>query len=137
MDFFAEFERHLRDGLSRAAAPPPDEPSIQRMLVHARTLHKWNGTHNLTAVKTPRDWAEALYVDAWLLTAVFAEWNSVMLVDVGSGGGFPALVILAAYPELPAVLFEKVEKKRSFLTAACAAMTLTHAAVAREPFPPT
>jgi 16S rRNA (guanine527-N7)-methyltransferase len=137
VDFFDELERELRDGLARVAAvaAAPDEAAIGRMLVHARTLHKWNSTHNLTSVKTPRDYAEALFVDSWLVTGLVDAFDGT-LVDVGSGGGFPALVVLAAHPELPAVLFEKVEKKRSFLSAAIVALGLKHATVAREPFPP-
>lgn len=128
-----DIERDLRDGLARVGNVP-GEPAIQRMLVHAATLVKWNKTHSLTSVKSPRDFAEALFVDSWLVTAVNDDWSGT-LVDVGAGGGFPGLVLLAAHAT-PAVLFEKVEKKRSFLTAAVAAMQLKDVVVSREAFPP-
>ncbi|MCC6808615.1 MAG: class I SAM-dependent methyltransferase [Deltaproteobacteria bacterium] len=135
-DFLADFERHLRDGVAKLPAAVPDDAAIARMLVHARTLYKWNATHNLTSLKSAKDYAEALFIDSWLVTAAYADFGGATLVDVGSGGGFPGLVILAAQPTLPAVFFENVEKKRSFLATAAAAMHFAHATVSREPFPP-
>lgn len=133
---FAIFERELRAGFdaTRSFTAAPDDAAIAQMLVHARTLFKWNQTHSLTSVKTPREWASALFVDAWLVTGVCDDWSGT-LIDVGAGGGFPGLVVLAARPSHPAILFEKVEKKRSFLTAAVAAMKLSATTVARAAFP--
>jgi 16S rRNA G527 N7-methylase RsmG len=132
------FEQALRDGFERCAqtVAPPDEASFQRMLQHAALLERWNKTHNLTSVEGAEQWAEALYIDSWLVRALPLALTTP-IVDVGSGGGFPALVMLAGEPERQALFFEKVEKKRSFLAMAIATLGFKQAMVAKEPFPPS
>ena len=103
-----------------------------RWLAHAALLAKWNRTHNLTSL-AEAEWAEKHFLDSWWV-APLARGGA--LIDVGSGGGFPGLVLLAAEPERRAVFFEKVEKKRAFLRTAIAALGYTNASVSPAVFPP-
>jgi 16S rRNA (guanine(527)-N(7))-methyltransferase RsmG len=58
------------------------------------------------------------------------------LLDIGSGGGFPALPLLLARPDLEGVLVEAVGKKARFLENAVGALGLTARVVnARFPGP--
>jgi 16S rRNA (guanine527-N7)-methyltransferase len=57
-------------------------------------------------------------------------------VDVGSGGGFPALPLLVVRPDIEGWLFESTTKKARFLTEAAAGLSLTCTIVnARFPSP--
>lgn len=50
-----------------------------------------------------------------LIPFEFIPTPSGRFFDIGSGGGFPSIVLLLAFPELKAVLFERIGKKASFL----------------------
>ena len=62
------------------------------------------------------------------------EARRLRLLDVGSGGGFPAIPLLLARPDLEGVLVESVGKKARFLEEAAGALELT-ARVANARFP--
>jgi 16S rRNA (guanine527-N7)-methyltransferase len=131
------FKTRLQQGLAMVSrlCPMPDEATLARLVQHEALIARWNRTHNLTSLTAMDAIVESLFIDAWL---VLGLWPEVArgVVDVGAGAGFPGLVILSAHPELPAVIFEKVDKKRAFLATACATLGLASARVASEPFPP-
>jgi len=60
--------------------------------------------------------------------------SPLRLLDVGSGGGFPAIPILLCRRDIEAVLAESTAKKAAFLSAACAELHLT-AEVVNARFP--
>ena len=77
-----------------------------------RLLLEWNRRINLTAVTDPREAAIKLFVDS--LCVLPHVKRAGMLLDVGSGAGFPGLVLKIAAPELTVHLVESVRKKVSF-----------------------
>jgi 16S rRNA (guanine527-N7)-methyltransferase len=94
-------------------------PEVEaRLADFARLLGTANATHNLTAARAPDELAEHI-ADALTLLPFVAE----PLVDVGSGGGFPALP-LAIAGGLRATLIESVAKKARFLAATVAELGL-------------
>ena len=89
-------------------------------------LHEWNRVHNLTGAKT----LEAIYeniVDS-LYPLTFIE-RPKRLLDVGTGAGFPGLVLAMALPETEVVLAEPLKKRVSFLKYACIDMDITNVTV--------
>ena len=78
----------------------------------ASLLHEWNRIHNLTGAKT----IDAIYVNIVdsLYPLTFIE-NPKTLLDVGTGAGFPGLVLAIALPECEVVLSEPLKKRVSFL----------------------
>jgi 16S rRNA (guanine527-N7)-methyltransferase len=89
----------------------PEE--IIRKLEHfAALLHEWNQIHNLTGAKS----IAAIYdniVDS-LYPLTFIEVPKTLL-DVGTGAGFPGLVLAIALPQSEVVLAEPLKKRVSFL----------------------
>ncbi len=82
----------------------------------AALLHEWNGVHNLTGAKS----IEAIYaniVDS-LYPLTFIAMPKTLL-DVGTGAGFPGLVLAMALPESEVVLAEPLKKRVAFLKYAC------------------
>ncbi|HHY50932.1 MAG TPA: 16S rRNA (guanine(527)-N(7))-methyltransferase RsmG [Alphaproteobacteria bacterium] len=81
----------------------------------AELLRKWNRTHNLVSRETEAElWtrhiADSLEVLGWL-----RETDRVVL-DLGSGGGFPAIPLaIASGGRRAFILVEAVSKKASFL----------------------
>jgi 16S rRNA (guanine527-N7)-methyltransferase len=94
---------------------------IQRQLRDYRDLlFRWNQRFNLTALREPEEIDTRLIADALrLLPAIDAELESrpapVQLIDLGTGAGFPGLVIKIARPEIRVVLVDATNKKVQFV----------------------
>jgi 16S rRNA (guanine527-N7)-methyltransferase len=102
-----------------AALEDVGEPEYRpRLAAFARLLLAANASHNLTAAREPADIAEHIR-DALSLLPYVRE----PLVDIGSGGGFPALP-LAIVTGFRAALIESVAKKARFLAATVAELGL-------------
>ena len=75
-------------------------------------LKEWNAIHNLTGAKTDRE-IYANIIDA-LYPITFIKKPSSLL-DVGTGAGFPGLILAIAYPDISTTLCEPRNKRASFL----------------------
>jgi 16S rRNA (guanine527-N7)-methyltransferase len=98
-------------------------PALQAILGrYAALLLKWNAKINLTAAASVDD---AMHHIADCMAVVGAIPNDTKrLVDVGSGGGLPAVVIAAALPEVEVVAVEPTNKKHAFLRTASRELAL-------------
>ena len=78
----------------------------------ASLLNEWNQIHNLTGAKT----VDAIYINIIdsLYPLTFIDKPKTLL-DVGTGAGFPGLVLAIALPETEVVLAEPLKKRVSFL----------------------
>ncbi len=78
----------------------------------ASLLNEWNQVHNLTGAKT----IDAIYINILdsLYPLTFIQKPKTLL-DVGTGAGFPGLVLAIALPETEVVLAEPLKKRVSFL----------------------
>ena len=84
-----------------------------RYLAH---LLEWNKTINLTAIIDPKEIIIKHFVDSLaVLVATSFPQNGVVL-DVGSGGGFPGIPLKIARPDSRMILVEPIQKKCSFLS---------------------
>lgn len=83
-----------------------------RYLVH---LIEWNKSINLTAIIDPKEIIIKHFVDSLggLVATSFPQ-NS-MVVDVGSGGGFPGIPLKIVRSDIRLTLVEPIQKKCSFL----------------------
>jgi 16S rRNA (guanine527-N7)-methyltransferase len=79
-------------------------------------LLAWNRRINLTAARTADGVRE--HVEDSLAVVPHIPADAVRLLDVGSGGGFPGLVVAIVRPALSVTLLEPVHKKRAFLASA-------------------
>lgn len=99
------------------------DPAVKRISVHRELLLRWSGKVNLTAVRDIKGMAERLYLDSCALLPYLKEACS--LHDVGSGAGFPGLVLKAVQSEIDLTLTEARRKKISFLKEAAREMGFT------------
>jgi 16S rRNA (guanine527-N7)-methyltransferase len=76
-------------------------------------LRRWNARINLTALKTERDLVIKLFLDSLALLPFLGQ--GATLADIGSGAGFPGLVLKITRPELSLTLVESRRKKAAFL----------------------
>ncbi len=84
---------------------------------HARLLLAWTQAVNLTAIREPADVARLHVIDSLAGLAAVAPGgvSPGRILDLGSGGGYPGIVLAAALPTARVVLVDSVGKKARFL----------------------
>ena len=105
------------DGISRFSPEPLDEWAIGALFAHYRELAVWNRRTNLIGPGTAREILARHYGES-LGALPLLPAGSRRGLDLGSGAGFPGLVLAAARPGLEMSLVEARERKWAFLSAA-------------------
>jgi 16S rRNA (guanine527-N7)-methyltransferase len=93
-------------------ALPPD--SLAGFEIYFKLLTEKNADYNLTAIKGEEDTARLHFLDAIAILAL-PGLRGGRLLDIGSGAGFPGLVLAIARPELSVTLLDAREKRVDFL----------------------
>ena len=83
--------------------------NIQKYKEH---LFKWNKVHNLTGAKDEQTLNEFIY-DAVFPVSFLPKVQTLM--DIGTGAGFPGMILALALPETKVTLVEPLAKRASFL----------------------
>ncbi len=86
---------------------------MQKLREYVRLLLSWNEKINLTAIKTPAEIYEKHFLDSLLPLSQWEMRGS--LLDVGSGAGFPGMVLALARPDLQVTVLEPTGKRCVFL----------------------
>ncbi|MDO4377723.1 MAG: 16S rRNA (guanine(527)-N(7))-methyltransferase RsmG [Erysipelotrichia bacterium] len=89
------------------------DQQLQMLEVYADLLIEWNKKFNLTAITDKDDIYLKHFLDCLLLADKLQDNTS--LIDVGTGAGFPGIVIKIYKPNIRVVLLEPNNKKVSFL----------------------
>ena len=88
--------------------------TLDRLKRYAELLADWNTRHNLVSDRSMADvWKRHFWDSAQIVDLVPARAKT--LVDLGSGAGFPGLVLATLRPELRITLLEATRKKYDFL----------------------
>ena len=89
------------------------DETADKVSVYADLLFRWNRKINLTSISTPEECITRHFGESFLVSRMMPLRG--VLLDIGSGAGFPGLAIKLIAPELEVVLLEPVAKKRAFL----------------------
>jgi 16S rRNA (guanine527-N7)-methyltransferase len=91
------------------------ENQVEQFMCYLAHLIEWNKAINLTAIIDPKEIIIKHFVDSLVaLVATNFPQNGVVL-DVGSGGGFPGIPLKIVRSDMRLVLVEPIRKKCSFL----------------------
>lgn len=98
-----------------------------QLLAYVALIQKWNKVYNLTALRDPADMLTHHLLDS--LTAVaplrrHTQGLPVRVLDVGSGGGLPGVVLAICMPELQVTCVDTVAKKAAFVQQVAASLKL-------------
>lgn len=78
-------------------------------------LIEWNQKINLTAITDPQDVAQKHFIDCMEIFKSGVIYDGASVIDVGTGAGFPGLVMKICNPTLDVTLMDSLNKRINFL----------------------
>jgi len=116
-----EWSRIIIDGAGEFGLAISSQ-QIQQLTLHTKELLFWNRKTNLTAITAPYEVAVKHILDSLACTAFLPATGT--LLDIGSGGGFPAIPLKIVCPSLSLWMIDASRKKANFLKHIIRTLTL-------------
>lgn len=105
------------------------ESQLGKLLDYVALLAKWNAVYNLTAIRDPRQMLIQHILDSLSIVPHLASRGASSVLDVGSGGGLPGIVLAIVLPDWTVTLNDIVHKKTAFQSQAKAELGLANLSV--------
>ena len=111
------------------------EAQQQQLLSYMALIQRWNKVYNLTALKMPQEILTHHLLDSlssifpllrYLAQSAKGVDQDVELLDVGSGGGLPGVVIAICCPKIRVTCVDTVSKKAAFVQQVAASLKLSN-----------
>lgn len=110
-------QQQLQNGL-QALGLDLSAKQQEQLLRYMELLAQWNKVYNLTAVRNPAEMLTHHVLDSLAVISPlrrYTQGKAVNLLDVGSGGGLPGVVIAICCPEVQVTCVDAVAKKTAFI----------------------
>ena len=91
------------------------DKQLSQLEKYYKLLVSWNEKINLTRIIEHDDVYLKHFYDSLTITKVIDLNKDLTLVDVGTGAGFPGIVLKIAYPNLKITLIDSLQKRVNFL----------------------
>ena len=120
IEFTPELRAELRATLDAALTEmhiKANDKQKNQLVESLAFLSEWNAVINLTAIREPQAMLIQHILDSVSILH-FIPKEATTLLDVGSGGGFPALPIAVLRPDLEVVSVDSVRKKTDYVNKA-------------------
>lgn len=105
------FFQELKKGAQALGLQLSDE-SLNLLLKYQDALVLWNKAYNLTAIRDPKEMLVKHLLDS---LSILNDLPQGRLLDIGTGGGMPGMIIALCQPERECVLLDSNGKKIRFL----------------------
>lgn len=92
-----------------------DEEKIKKLNLYGNLLIEWNEKINLTAITEPKAVLYKHFYDCILFLKHCKAEKGASLIDVGTGAGFPGMVLKIVRPDLEVTLLDSLNKRLVFL----------------------
>lgn len=92
-----------------------DETAFNRLDTFAEMLIETNKSFNLTAIKEPDDVTVKHFADCLSIFKYVDIPENAKIIDVGTGAGFPGLVLLLARPDIKMTFLDGTRKRLGFI----------------------
>ncbi len=102
-----------------------DESKADKLTRYAELLAEWNEKINLTAITAPDEIVTKHFLDSLSIFKTGVVMPGDTVIDVGTGAGFPGLVMKIAVPSLKITLLDSLEKRLDFLRCVCDELNLS------------
>ena len=116
-------KERLERGLAALGLTPPIG-AIDQLVRYAQLLLEQNKVMNLTAITEPDQVADLHFLDS-AGVALCADLAGKKLIDVGTGAGFPGMVLKILVPEVELTLVDSLGKRLDWLSTVCGDLCLT------------
>jgi 16S rRNA (guanine527-N7)-methyltransferase len=97
----------------------PGEERIASMVAHLEMLIRWGKRVNLTSIRGVHDLAVLHFLDSLTIFKVVAIGEYCRVLDIGTGGGFPGVVMKIVDQSMRPTLLDRSPKKIVFLKHLC------------------
>ena len=100
---------------------------VDQLLAYQELIAKWNKVYNLTAVRDPQEMLTHHLLDSLAAIGPLLRQTGgqpVTLLDVGSGGGLPGVVMAITCPQIQVHCVDTVLKKATFIQQVAASLKL-------------
>ncbi|MFL9908707.1 16S rRNA (guanine(527)-N(7))-methyltransferase RsmG [Paraburkholderia sp. RL17-337-BIB-A] len=118
----------LADGVRELGLDLSDA-QLGKLLDYVALLSKWNAVYNLTAIRDPRQMLIQHILDSLSIVPHLATRSVSSVLDVGSGGGLPGIVLAIVLPDWTVTVNDIVHKKTAFQAQAKAELGLANLSV--------
>ena len=102
------------------------DAQLSKLLDYVALLSKWNAVYNLTAIRDPRQMLIQHILDSLSIVPHLVPHGPSSVLDVGSGGGLPGIVLAIVLPEWTVTVNDIVHKKTAFQVQAKAELGLAN-----------
>ena len=105
------------------------DTQLGQLLDYLALIGKWNKVYNLTAVRDPQEMLTHHLLDSLTAIAPLVRHTGgqpAKVLDVGSGGGLPGIVLAICRPELNVSCVDTVGKKAAFIQQVAASLKLSN-----------
>jgi len=93
------------------------ENQIDQFVMYYDMLVEWNSFMNLTAITEFDEVLKKHFIDSMSLIKAYDVYEPSKVIDVGTGAGFPGLVLKIAFPDMKITLLDSLNKRIQFLNA--------------------
>ncbi|MBN3808275.1 16S rRNA (guanine(527)-N(7))-methyltransferase RsmG [Paraburkholderia sp. Ac-20347] len=118
----------LKEG-AQALSVELSERQHEQLLDYVALLAKWNAVYNLTAIRDPHQMLIQHILDSLSILPHLPSRENAAVLDVGSGGGLPGIVLAIVRPDWQVTLNDIVHKKSAFQSQAKAELGLANLSV--------
>lgn len=91
------------------------ETQVEQFMKYKVLLQEWNEKMNLTAITEDREVITKHFLDCMTINKALNMSEQKTVIDIGTGAGFPGLVIKIAFPHLKVTLVDALKKRLTFL----------------------
>ncbi|TDR32523.1 16S rRNA (guanine(527)-N(7))-methyltransferase RsmG [Hydromonas duriensis] len=128
---------HVRAQLDAGLAQTALEVSLEQrsqLVEYLSLMAKWNHVYNLSAIRDADKMVSHHLLDSLVILPILEEWitdlnmseHAISVLDVGTGGGLPGVVLAIMRPNWQLTLIDPVHKKTAFLQQVKGQLALTN-----------
>ena len=87
----------------------------EKLAAYLNLIIQWNQVMNLTTVQEPLEIIDRHFMDSLAILRSVRFGEGIRLIDVGTGAGFPGMVLAMALPGIRVTLLDSLQKRIGFL----------------------
>ena len=111
-------------GLCKEFGVGVNDTMLNQFNIYAKMLVEWNEKINLTAITDPEQIVIKHFYDCALALKHCDIKQNALVIDIGTGAGFPGVVLKILRPDIELTLLDSLNKRIVFLDELCSALNI-------------